>query len=330
MSDSPDIVFERSYYIGIVFHAMLYGMDIYMYFQSLYLLLNSRRNEFYQSSRIYVIVGGIMLFLYTFAFAADAVYGQLMWIEHRDFPGGPVAYFVANSSIWIQTLGTLSGQISMWMGDGLLLYRCWIVWNTWKVTIFPFLIYLFSIIFGLITLVESALPGANFFRGNPVNFGVPWVALSVALNIVATTLICTRIMIARRQLNKAQNTNDRMPEYTGAMAILVESSLPVSLLGIVFAVTFGKNLDISLAFTQIWGVSVVLSPQFIILRVAMGRAWTRKVASQFSSSIRFTGISTTRVSDGVHTFDSREKGSTALAGGKSAPSLVDSQTKSEV
>lgn len=61
-----------------------------------------------------------MAFIYAWAFASDALYGQLMWIEHPNFPGGPVAYFFENTNIWIQVFGTLACMIADWLGEGLL------------------------------------------------------------------------------------------------------------------------------------------------------------------------------------------------------------------
>ena len=50
----------------------------------------------------------------------NAVFMEFMWIEHRDFPGGPLAYLAKNSSIWWQTLGTAANQVTNFVGDGLL------------------------------------------------------------------------------------------------------------------------------------------------------------------------------------------------------------------
>ncbi|PAV21721.1 hypothetical protein PNOK_0167800 [Pyrrhoderma noxium] len=230
-----------------------------------------------------------MVVIYAFAFSSDALYGQLMWIEHRDFPGGPVAYFIANSSIWDQDLGTTAAMVTNWLGDGLLLYRCWIIWNLrWSVILAPALIYIGSIAMGIMTVIKSASPNSYFFKGVTVNFGVPWICLSVSMNILVTTLICTRILLVRHQAQASLGDND-MKLYTSIMAILVESSLPFSLLGVVFVVTYAMDLDISLAFANIWGVFAALSPQFIILRVALGRAWTRDIASHTGvTSMHFT------------------------------------------
>lgn len=162
---------------------------------------------------------------------------------------------------------------------------------------------------GILATVQSALPGSGFFTGKTINYGLPWIILTVMLNVTLTTLICVKISLARRMVQRCLEKED-LKVYTSIMAILIESSLPFSILGIVFAIAYGKGWSLSFALENIWGVLVVcrsvshlpyrkctqssflpqvVSPQFIILRVVMGRAWTRDIASRAGtqSSVEF-------------------------------------------
>lgn len=47
--------------------------------------------------------------------------------------------------------------------------------------------------------------------------------------------------------------------YTGLLAILVESALPFTVLGIAYLATYIKDLPEALAFADIWGCFVVSS-----------------------------------------------------------------------
>jgi hypothetical protein len=49
-----------------------------------------------------------------------AVFGQYMWIEHRDVEGGPPAYVAEHISDWYNTWGTAAGIMMNFMSDGLL------------------------------------------------------------------------------------------------------------------------------------------------------------------------------------------------------------------
>ncbi|KAI0319584.1 hypothetical protein OF83DRAFT_1054702 [Amylostereum chailletii] len=255
------------------------GVEVFTFTGSMWFFLR-RPTDRHRTELVYCVVGSLMTAFITIQTFADFVFLEFMWIDHRDFPGGPLAYLAANSSVWWQTLGTASGQATNILGDGLLLYRCFIIWGSdWRIVAFPFLLYLGSIAMGLVTVVQSALPGSDFFKGKTVNFDVPWTALSVALNIVVTCLITYRILRARRALRETLSP-ESLRVFTGVIAILIESALPFSVLGIVFTVTYGKNLDGGPAFSFIWGTLCALSPQLIIFRVATGQAWTRDLVSQ--------------------------------------------------
>jgi hypothetical protein len=157
----------------------------------------------------------------------------------------------------------------------------------------------------ILFLYQSAVPGASFYSGLAVNFGVPWTVLTVALNAMVTILIIIPILRARNGMKNIL-PDDTVKIYTGVSAVLVESALPVTILGIIYAILYGTNNEVAPAFTFIWGTFCVmnlffiprihsdrvyfqaLSPQFIIFRVAMGKGWTREVATkQPTGSIRF-------------------------------------------
>jgi len=266
--------------------SICYGLEIYMFLHSLRLFLQCSAH-LRKQRLMYMIIGGLSLSLTTVVVFTDVVFMEFMWIEHRDFEGGPLAYLKANSSIWWQTFGTAANQVTNFLGDGLLLYRCFIIWQgNWWIILFPLLIYLGSVAMAMVTLVQSALPGADFFRGETVNFGVPWAALSVSLNIIVTCLITFKLLSARRQL-KQSLPEDSLRMYTGVSAILVESALPFSVLGIVFAVTYGKNLDVGPAFLFVWAAFCALSPQFIIFRVTVGKSWTANTITRGTTVTMF-------------------------------------------
>ncbi|KAJ7583570.1 hypothetical protein C8J56DRAFT_954370 [Mycena floridula] len=292
MSDSvaasPAIDLERSLYWGQLLMTWLYGMDVFMFLFSCF-HLNSKSSETRRAHRLYLWFGGLILVLLTIVVLTDAVFLQFMWIDHRNAPGGPIGYMDANSAIWFQTVGTGANQLTNFMGDGLLLYRCFIIWNgRWLVIVLPGLIYLASISMAIVMLVQSAIPGSQFFLGKTVDFGVVWAALTVSFNVTITGIITLRILKARRLARSVKNAPAIYTNiYTSFAAILIESSLPFTVLGIVFAVSYGKHLAEAPALLFVWAAFSALSPQFIIFRVAVGRAWTRKIASDASYPDRF-------------------------------------------
>ncbi|KAF8207147.1 hypothetical protein K438DRAFT_2013681 [Mycena galopus ATCC 62051] len=274
---------ERSWYIGNTIFAILYGIDLCMFFMAAYFLAISSKAD--KSRYIYIAYSATLLVLITIAMACNLFFGQMMWIEHRDVPGGPVAFFGDNIAAWYNTFGTAADVTANVMSDALMLYRCYVFWSgsgLWVVA-FPALLFLASTSMGIAATIQSGVPGGDFFHGITTNFTIPWLVLTITFNVITTSMIAIRLTLISRSMRNVLS-KERAEVYTGVIAILVESALPFTLLGIGYLITYIRNDPEALAFADIWGAFVALSPQAIILRVAMGSAWSKHTVTKYTSS----------------------------------------------
>ncbi|KAF5353569.1 hypothetical protein D9757_013705 [Collybiopsis confluens] len=309
-SDSAGFPLEESYYYGIIFSSLIYGVQLTMCVLSTYIYTTKRGQ-----GKIYVMLGLAMMFFRTIGFFPNVVLLNFMWINHRDYPGGPLAYVAANTSVWWQVLGNLASQITFFIADAILVFRCYVIWNSdWRIIVFPALTYLTSVAMALVLTVETAIPGSNFFAGIQVNFGIAWATFSVVTNVVVTSLISLKLIRARHQLKELlPNDEESLRTYTGPVAILIESALPYSILGIVWAIMYGKDNVSAPALSMIWA----LTPQFIIFRVTTGRAWASNTMSTVASALQFqhtsgkTGTTATTATTTTTTTTTSPNGRTA-------------------
>jgi hypothetical protein len=58
--------------------------------------------------------------LVTISLAANAVWGQYTWIDHRNHPGGPLGFYEATENVWYNTFGVAADAVTNILGDGLL------------------------------------------------------------------------------------------------------------------------------------------------------------------------------------------------------------------
>ncbi|KAJ7293768.1 hypothetical protein C8J57DRAFT_1553113 [Mycena rebaudengoi] len=280
--DTPtQLAFERSFYIGSYITAILYGMHIFMFFFSNYFLLRSSPDR--KESYFYIAYSTVMLLLWTTASSCNAVFGEFIWIDFRDeSAGGPAAYLFDNLSSWYNTLGTVSGMGMNFLADGLLLYRCYIIWgSSLKVVALPILIYFGAMSMAILLIYESAIPGASFFSGNAVSYGVPYFSLTISLNVILTCAICGRLLSVRNRVRKILG-EQHCQTYTGVVSVLLESALPLTALGIIYVVSYARSSPYSFAFLQIWADFCAISPQLIILRIALGKAWNSETVISVS------------------------------------------------
>lgn len=95
------------------------GVDIYMALHA-YHLLKGLKTQTPRMKVAYISFGFIQLFLFTLLVATNGITEQFMWIDHRDFPGGPLAFFNSVGDSWYQVLNVACGVISLAMSDTLL------------------------------------------------------------------------------------------------------------------------------------------------------------------------------------------------------------------
>jgi hypothetical protein len=95
------------------------GLNIFAFLASVY-CISDRPSEYRKGQTFYVVYGGILLALTAIAVATDALWGQYMWIDRRNYPGGPLGYFAASEGSWFNVLGLAAGAATNIVGDGLL------------------------------------------------------------------------------------------------------------------------------------------------------------------------------------------------------------------
>lgn len=138
------------------------------------------------------------------------------------------------------------------------LVRCGLFWNySVRVMIFPTLLYLASTgasarghtgaaltrartAMSIMTIFQSAQPNANIFSAAAVDFAIPYWSLSIALNIIITGMIATRMIVLRRRIVAVLGA-DHARTYTSIVALLTESAALYSTTMLVFVITYGLH-----------------------------------------------------------------------------------------
>ena len=111
-------------------------------------------------------------------------------------------------------------------------------------------------VISIITVVESATPGISYLEGKMIHLALPWVALSVSLNVIVTSMICFRLLRMRALVREVLSPEmSRM--YTSIAAILIESAAPLSILGIGFIITGAQDKPFVFAFAFVWSMFCV-------------------------------------------------------------------------
>ncbi|KAG6864814.1 hypothetical protein C0991_007000 [Blastosporella zonata] len=143
------------------------------------------------------------------------------------FQGGPIDVF-ANASDWVNLVKMADYVAQTFIGDGILLYRCWIVYDkSWLIILFPLMIWLGGTACGIVTVyVEATLREDPRYLNAPnlSPFITSMLALTLAMNLITTSLIIFRIWSIQRavKFQTAPLVIKRRP-LDKIMRILIES-----------------------------------------------------------------------------------------------------------
>ncbi|KAA1474018.1 hypothetical protein DENSPDRAFT_308400 [Dentipellis sp. KUC8613] len=281
---SAEIALERALYVGNVIGIVLYGFQILMYSQSVTFLL-AEGSGHRKMHRFFVAYGGVLLVLLSVIVVKNLVFGEEAWIERRAEMDPAVFISDHTSTWWYNTLGSVAVVTINFMGDGLLLYRTYIIWGSrTRIILLPAIIFLAALTMAMAYTVNSSLPGSTPYTRRSVQFAIAWVSLSASVNVILTSLISVRLLLMRnlvRSILPAQVG----AKYISIAAIFVESALPLSLLSIGLIVVYAVGSPAELAVAFVWAIFCATSPQLIILRVAMGLGWSKEVVSQVTHPV---------------------------------------------
>jgi hypothetical protein len=95
------------------------GLEIFAFFSAAY-CISHRPPDYRKRQKFYIIYGGVLLVFTTIEVTLQALWGQYMWIDHRNYPGGPLGYYVASQTGWYTVFGLAAGTAVNILGDGLL------------------------------------------------------------------------------------------------------------------------------------------------------------------------------------------------------------------
>ncbi|KAF8815711.1 hypothetical protein BYT27DRAFT_7079105 [Phlegmacium glaucopus] len=283
--------FEHSLYIGNYMGAILYGFELTLYFLILRGLFQRGNKNSPKSRRFCTIYSTVMVLLSTINLSCNAVWGEEMWITHREDPGGVQGYINTQVSVWYETLASSAVITCVFMGDALLLYRLFVVYSkSFAVVAVPLVAYITAFALAIVQVVMSGEPNGNFFGVDVVKIAVSYYTITISMNIVLTILICIRLIRMSKYISNVLG-EEAASVYTSAAAILVESAAFYSAAGIMYLIPYGLQIDLCILFGQLWTKMSVISPLLIILRVVNGRAWRDNVAVTTRTPMEFATAS---------------------------------------
>lgn len=168
---------------------ILYGFSVFMFGATAYALIRRRIKT---GEKSYAMLTTACLFLAFSTMHMGMDIHRLIdgFVRHRDTLGGPIVYFAdVGSFTWffrnlIYTLQTL-------LGDGVVIYRCYVVWGNFWVVILPVMLWLTTLVTASILLwffahAHNAANHTDVFGDQLTRWVTAFFSSSLAANVLST------------------------------------------------------------------------------------------------------------------------------------------------
>ncbi|CCM05488.1 uncharacterized protein FIBRA_07709 [Fibroporia radiculosa] len=266
---------EETFLQGALLSNIAYGMQVAL-FPMCFTALWQKIDRFNYRRQISLLVFVSLIFIIgTLYMGAQAKFTQQAFIEYRDYPGGPSEYELAFFSNPVDEIGNVCFVVGNWFMDAFLVWRFMVIYGSYGrawvrvLIILPCIMLLASIALGVLLLVKMA--GSNPFA--QADFALSYYVTTLALNVIVTVMIATRIVLYRRRIRRTFGPH-HYSSYSNVPAILIESASLYSLFALLFIVPLGLQSPLANVFMQSVSQVQIVTALMIVFRVATGKAWT--------------------------------------------------------
>ncbi|RDX50535.1 hypothetical protein OH76DRAFT_455973 [Lentinus brumalis] len=293
--DQATIDIERFFLAGDFVSGVGYGVQLVLWAScALYLWKQQKRGR----------KTGFLLCYITLLLIVETIFGivqartvQVIYIDNRNYPGGPWQYFLDTQSLAINVMFYATLFLITFLCDLLVLWRCWVIWSAsgrktaYAVTVFPVILLVASFVMGTIWTLQSSHPGLSMYSKEPLAFGTAYYTLSLGVNIILTILIVTRLLMFRRS-HLEHLPAEHSQQYLSIVTLIIESAALYSCFAIAFLVSYALNSPINQIWLGFAQAAQQVATYLIIYRVADGKAWTSRTMNEAAmTSIKFNARS---------------------------------------
>jgi len=277
------ISLDKANFLALILETLLYGVFCVLFVASISVIV--RRRGASVNSRLLVTISVIWI-LSTLHWILDVIRGVQAFVELER--GGALQYFLDLSNP-LQAAKTAVYVTLTLVGDGFLIFRCFMVWGArWYMIIVPAMLLCGTGVGGYGATYEfsKAAPGAEVFLPAIVPWITSFISLTLCTNVVCTCLIAIRIL---RIGNGVRNTVATQNLSLNALTVLAESAALYS--GSVLSLMITYLLDSNAQYTVLDLTAPLIGITFsiIVIRVSLVAHPSRSYSSHIGAGSRNVG-----------------------------------------
>ncbi|KAK0437129.1 uncharacterized protein EV420DRAFT_203608 [Desarmillaria tabescens] len=256
------IPLDKANFLALVCETLLYGSFTVLFIAAIYVIVRKRSGINVKLLSTVVIIW----ILATVHLILDIVRAIEAFVELER--GGAQQYYLDLSNP-LQAAKTAIYVTLTLVGDGFVIYRCFIVWNgKWCIIPGPILLLCGTGVggFGATVAFSHAAPGAEVFLPNIVPWITSFISMTLCTNIICTSLIAYRILSIQRAV---RNVIQVKPARSALMMVIESAAVySASVLSLMITYTLGSNAQYTVL--DLTAPLIGITFTIIILRVSLG------------------------------------------------------------
>ncbi|KAI0660050.1 hypothetical protein C8Q70DRAFT_72512 [Cubamyces menziesii] len=193
--------------ISTTLEGILYGFSIFMFGVTMYILKENSRRAGREVNYKMLSVSIALLVCSTVHMIIDFIRACRGLVFKRDtFPGGPVAFF-GQPSEWTFVAKNAVYTVQTLLGDGILIYRCYMVWQTWLIIALPIGLWVWVGVVGILSVHAVAivpLGAGTVFLKDVGRWITAFYASTLSTNFFVTILLAYKIWITNRRVSRVR------------------------------------------------------------------------------------------------------------------------------
>ncbi|KAG7097957.1 hypothetical protein E1B28_005268 [Marasmius oreades] len=280
-------------FLALVLESLLYGSFCVLFVAAIWAIFTKGQKVNYKLLTTLMT----MWLLSTVHLILDVIRAKAAFIDARGLPDGTpgsLVYYLDLSNP-LQAAKTAIYVAITLVGDGFMIYRCYVIWGRWYMALIPAMMLCGTGVsgYGATYQFSKAAPGSEVFLPDIVTWVTSFFVLTFATNVICTALIATRILSVQRAIGALSKLHSSRGNLSLKAIIIVTESAAlysVSILSLLISYSSGSNGQYTVLDLTSPLVGVVFT--LIILRVTL----VSESEQIYSTSIPFsTHTSNSRV-----------------------------------
>ncbi|KAG1820617.1 hypothetical protein EV424DRAFT_1512077 [Suillus variegatus] len=269
--------------MSTVLEGILYGLSILLFIGTVWSLTYKRHKQ--DINLPILIVAVLLLILSTAHMIVNIVRVEDGLVTNRyEYPNGPSEYF-ADVSQKTYVIKHLIYVLQTLLADGVVIYRCYVVWQSVWIVVLPIILWCSVAVTGVIAIysVSQASTGDGIFVKALAQWVTAFFASTIATNLLSSGLLAYRIWIIQRGVSGVNNTsrNTVMP----VVRVLVDAAILYSAALLTALILFVSGNNGQDAVVDMAMPIMSIAFYMVLIRIALNKKQHNYVSTQSSISI---------------------------------------------